>query len=56
MYRLINYLDNGDTDEEQELVTYMVRRSATGGVGGGYPPPALENLVTAFSDFGRKYL
>jgi len=32
------------------------RRGATGGVGGGYPPPALENLVTAFSDFGRKYL
>jgi hypothetical protein len=25
-----------------------------GGVGGGYPPPALEDLVTAFSDFGIK--
>jgi len=22
--------------------------------GGGYPPPALENFITAFSDFGRK--
>ncbi len=27
-----------------------------GEVGGGYLPPALENLDTAFSDFGRKYL